>query len=311
MRRRDRWKFERLLRFSEALPRMRRAVARDLALPGFPRERVLACMLRILSKSFLRPGSQAYADENGSFGLATLRAEHVHVNGPVVAFDFPGKSGKQHQRVLQDRQVARAVRGLLRLPGRDVFKCRAADGTIVDVRRRHLNEYIRETMGERFTAKDFRTWAGTLLCACALARAGAATSVTERKRRIVAAIRDTAEQLGNTPAVCRASYVHPAVLDRYARGRTVRDSFGSLGELVDHQSARLRRCERELTALLQGDTGAKATRERPARSRGCASSGIGASIRRRAKSGSASGCAAQDERGPRGNPRRSRGCIAG
>jgi DNA topoisomerase I len=252
---RGRKKFQRVVHFLAALPRMRRAIARDLALPGLPREKVLACILRILSTCFLRPGSQVYADENRSYGIATLTRRHVTVRGDTVSFDFPGKSGQRQERALSDRRVARIVRDLLRIPGKggEVFKYLDADGRAVDVRRRHINEYIKEVMGERFSAKDFRTWAGTLICASALARAGAVPgeSKAARKRTIIAAIRETATHLGNTPAVCRASYIEPLVLARFERGRVLRAYATSVEELLRYRGVGHHKAERALLAMLE------------------------------------------------------------
>ena len=220
--RRERKKRERLVRFIAALPRMRRAIAQDLARPGLPRQKVLAGVLRILGTCFLRPGNEVYTDQNGSYGLATLRRQHVTVEGDRVLFDFVGKSKKRQQRELADPVVARLTQELLRYPG-EVFKFRSDDGTMNDVKTRHINAYIKEVMGEQFSAKDFRTWAGSLLCACALARAGTvgARTKTERKKRIAAALREVASHLGNTPAVCRSSYVFPAVLRSFEQGRVI------------------------------------------------------------------------------------------
>ena len=248
--RREREKFERLLRFADALPRMRRTVADHLALPGLPREKVMACILRILSSCFLRPGSQVYAEENGSYGIATLKRRHVTVRGDLVQFDFPGKWGKKQHREMRDRRVARVVRELLKGPG-EVFKYRDAEGAWVDIRRRHINDYIKEVMGVAFSSKDFRTWAGTLICACALARAGvdAADSKTSKKRKVVAAVKQTAEMLGNTPAICRSSYIYPAVLNQFERGRVIDRYFHDVGELVDRRS--LHGSEKALLELLK------------------------------------------------------------
>jgi DNA topoisomerase-1 len=252
---RARSKSTRVLHFAEALPRMRRAVARDMARQGLPREKVLACILRILSTCFLRPGSQVYADENRSYGIATLKRRHVTVRGDVVRFDFTGKSGQRQERELRDRRVARIVRGLLGVPnkGGEVFKYLDEEGRPVDIRRRHINEYIKEVMGERFSAKDFRTWAGTLICACALARAGSQPDGTkiERKRHMVAAIRETAAQLGNTPAVCRASYIEPSVLTSYERGRVVGAYFRTVEDLLRHRGTGHHAAERALLTMLK------------------------------------------------------------
>ena len=255
VRRREERKYTRILHFAEAIPQMRRRVSADLRGQGLPREKVLACVLRILSTVFLRPGSEQYAAENGSFGIATLRHNHVRVKGDTVFFDFPGKSGKRQQRELRDRKVASVVRRLLaeRPRGREVFWYRDETGEFVDVRRRHINEYIKDVMGERFSAKDFRTWAGTLICACALARAGVESGEpqTARKKKVVAAVKETAEVLGNTPAICRASYIYPAVLDSFTRGRVVDRYFETVEELVEHRSNALHGSEKALLNLLR------------------------------------------------------------
>ena len=173
-------KFQRLIKFAEALPKLRSTVSRHLRQPDLGRERVLASMVRILSTCFMRPGSQVYASENGSYGIATLRPKHVTVRKGVVEFDFRGKSGVRQQRELKDRQVAKVVSSLLKHPGREVFKYQNGGGEFINVTNRHINEYIKETMGEKFSAKDFRTWAGTIICACALARVG---TEANRERR--------------------------------------------------------------------------------------------------------------------------------
>jgi DNA topoisomerase I len=248
--RRERIKLERLVRFIRALPSLRRAVDRDLKLSGIPRERVLAGIVRILGTCFLRPGSAAYASENGSFGIATLRPRHVTLRGHTLRFDFVGKSARRQVRAIEDRRVAGLVRELLRHPG-EVFKFRHADGAIVDVRSRHINAYIRERMGERFTAKDFRTWAGTLFAASALARIPpeSRSGPRERRRAIAAAMRDVAGHLGNTPAVCRASYVFPIVLRRFEEGRVLRHPVTGIAP----RARALEQCERGLLSLLTPD----------------------------------------------------------
>lgn len=249
----DAQKFERVLDFAEALPAMRAAVRRHIQAPGMGREKVMACILKILSTSFIRPGSQAYANENGSYGLATLRRKHVKVMGDTVAFSFPGKGGKQQERSIRDRQVARIVRELVKMPGIEVFKYVGDDGGVVDVRRRDINQYIKEVMGERFTAKDFRTWAGTLVAACALARAGVDEQDTRhaRKKKVVMAVKEAAEILGNTPAICRASYIYPSVLSSFERGRAVEKYFETVEELVTHRGTGLHQSERALLDLLK------------------------------------------------------------
>jgi len=255
VRRRERKKFERLLKFAQALPAMRTVVARDLRRNDLGRERVMASILRILSTCFMRPGSQVYASENGTYGIATLRPKHVKVRGDVVEFNFRGKSGIEQHRQLKDRQVAKVVRALLRVPAKEVFKYQNGDGIFVDVKRRHINDYIREVLGANFTAKDFRTWAGTLVCACALARAGSELpdSKTGRKRRVVQAIKETAEVLGNTPAVCRSSYICPDVLTNFEKGRVIARYFETLEDFINFRGGELHKAERALLRLLKNN----------------------------------------------------------
>lgn len=213
----------------------------------------MAAILRVLSKSFMRPGSQVYASENGSYGIATLRPRHVKVKGEIVQFDFPGKSGVRQLRQIQDRDVARVVRALLKNPGREVFKYQNGDGNFVDVKRRHINEYIKELMGQSFSAKDFRTWAGTLLCASALARIGTerVEKPTARKRKVVEAIKETAAHLGNTPAVCRSSYISPAVVDSFHGGKSIENYFDNLEDLVSYKGRKLHPAENALLKFLK------------------------------------------------------------
>jgi DNA topoisomerase I len=246
-------KFQRLTKFAQAIPKMRNTVSRHLRQTGLGRERVLACILRILSTCFMRPGSQVYASEHGSYGIATLRRKHVKVKGELIEFDFPGKSGVRQYRQLRDRQVARVVRSTLKLPGYNVFKYQNEEGKTVTVTRRHINEYIKEVMGQNFSAKDFRTWAGTLVCACALARDG--SDVPEQKiarnKRVVAAIKETAEVLGNTPAVCRGSYVCPEVINAFEKGQIINDCFGKLDDLIGFRGRGLHKAEKALLKFLK------------------------------------------------------------
>src|SRR6266550_4275115 len=252
-RRQDTKKFQRIIAFAEALPKMRTTVASHLKQPGLGRERVMAAIMRILSTCFIRPGSQVYASEHGSYGLATLRPKHVKVKGSVVEFDFPGKSGVRQVRQIRDRQVAKVVRSLLKQPAREVFKYQNGNGEFVDVKRRHITEYIREVMGEKFSAKDFRTWAGTLVCACALARAGTemVEKKTVRKRKVIAAIKETAEVLGNTPAVCRSSYICPEILNSFETGKIINRYFNTLNELITYRGKKLHAAEESLLRFMK------------------------------------------------------------
>jgi DNA topoisomerase-1 len=253
VRRSEKKKFERLIEFAQSLPAMRRTVTKDLSQPGLARERVMAGIMRILSSSFIRPGSQVYASENGSYGIATLRPKHVQVKGDTVIFDFPGKSGVKQHRELRDRRVAKLVRELLRQSAREVFAFRNGDDQLIDVKRRHINQYIKEVMGHDFSAKDFRTWAGTLICACALARAANDLNGEKkvRKQQWVAAIKETAEALGNTPAVCRKSYVCPVLLTRFEKGSVIDHYFQNVNQVVNYRGTGLHRAEKALLKFLK------------------------------------------------------------
>jgi DNA topoisomerase I len=247
-------KFRRLAKFGQALPKLRAAIARDLRQPGLTRERVLASVLRILSTCFMRPGSQVYASEHGSYGIATLRRKHVSVKGDVVNFDFPGKSGVRQQRQLHDRQVARVIRATLKVPGYNLFKYENSEGKLFDVTSKQINDYIKEVMGDSFSAKDFRTWAGTLICACALAREASndeELTAVSKKRSIVAAIKETAEVLGNTPAVCRGSYICPEILREYERGEVIDSCYTKLDDIVGFRGRSLHKSERALLRFLR------------------------------------------------------------
>jgi DNA topoisomerase-1 len=246
-------KFKRITKFAQAIPEMRKTVARHLRQPGLTRERVLAAILRILSTCYMRPGSEVYANENGSYGIATLRRKHVNVKGELIEFDFPGKSGVRQQRQLRDRQVARVIRDTMKLPGFNVFKYQNGDGNPTKVTRRHINEYIKEVMGSNFSAKDFRTWAGTLVCACALARVGdeIPEKKTARKKKIVAAIKETAEVLGNTPAVCRSSYVCPEIINSFEKGKVIDNCSSKLQDLISYRGRGLHDAEQSLLRFLK------------------------------------------------------------
>ncbi|MGH9456502.1 MAG: DNA topoisomerase IB [Thermoanaerobaculia bacterium] len=217
-RRRDDEKYLRIVRFGEALPRLRSRVRRDLGGDSLERARVLATIVRLIDQGFFRVGNAKSAKSESTFGLTTVRSRHVQVDGEVVEFDFVGKWRKPHRRAIRDAPIAEVIRQLKRGNGRsELF--RWDDGSReVDVKDRHVNDYIQEAIGDEFSAKDFRTWAGTLFCSMALAWQGQARTKTERKRRIRSAIETTAELLGNTPAVCRSSYICPRLLHDYEEG---------------------------------------------------------------------------------------------
>ena len=223
--RRDQQKFDEMLSFARALPRLRETAAADLRSRGVRRE--LACAVRLLDRGFFRVGGEEYAGDNGSYGLATLEKRHVTLarDGALV-FDYPAKSGKRRLQAVLDPEVYAVVASLRRRPGKRLFSIRAGD----------INAYIKAAGGGNFSAKDFRTWHGTVLAAVALAVSERATSPTARKRAISRAVQEVAHYLGNTPAVCRASYIDPRVFDRYRAGITISPALDGLAQLDEERS---------------------------------------------------------------------------
>jgi DNA topoisomerase-1 len=215
---RDSTKFSRLIAFGQALPLVRERVARDLALPGLPREKVLATVVRLLDESLIRVGNEEYARDNGSYGLTTLREDHVDVSGATLHCAFRAKGGAQHEVDVRDPQVARIVRRLQELPGQELFQYRDDSGETCSLGSQDVNAYLREIAGEEFTAKDFRTWAGTVLAVSTLRQLGQGANETECKANVISAVDTVAKSLGNTRAVCRSSYIHPAILAGYEDG---------------------------------------------------------------------------------------------
>jgi DNA topoisomerase IB len=221
--RRDGEKFDRMLAFARALPALRERVAEDLAKPDVPRERVLAGAVRLLDQASFRVGSESYARDNGSFGLATLRKDHVHLRDGAAVFDFTAKSGKRLVQEVVDPDVLPLIRTLKRRRSGGPELLAYREGRVWrDVRAADVNAYVKQIGGDGYSAKDFRTWHGTVVAAVALALAeGERTSVTSRRRQVSAAIREVAEFLGNTPPVARSSYVDPRVIDRFEEGVTI------------------------------------------------------------------------------------------
>jgi DNA topoisomerase-1 len=215
-------KFSKLLGFAAALPRLREAVARDMRRTGAPRERALATLVHLLEHTLIRIGNAAYARDNASFGLTTLTSEHVEVAGATMTFDFVGKSGKAWKVTIRDRRAASVMRAFQDLPGQKLFQYLDEAGQSRAVSSGDVNAYLKQVAGRRVSAKDFRTWAGTLTCALALAREAPAASERALKRQIAQAMRETARALGNTPAVARASYVHPHVIEAHGTGALIR-----------------------------------------------------------------------------------------
>ena len=215
---RDESKYERMLSFGSALPRIRAKVNEALSLPGLPREKVLATVVVLLQETMIRVGNEEYARTNKSFGLTTLRNRHVEVSGREIEFHFRGKSGVMHSIRLQDPKLARIVRRIRDLPGQELFQYLDDEGERHSIDSADVNDYLRSLTGEDYTAKDFRTWSGTLLAALELQALRSVESEADVKKNIVQAIATVARRLGNTPAVCRKCYVHPAVLDCYLQG---------------------------------------------------------------------------------------------
>jgi DNA topoisomerase I len=216
---RDQAKYEHMIGFARALPGIRARIDADLARPGLCRERVLAAVIRLLERSLIRVGNDEYAKANDSYGLTTLRNRHVAVNGKTIAFRFRAKSGKFRRIELDSRRLSKIVRACQDLPGQELFQYRDEDGTIHDVTSSDVNGYLREIADGDFTAKDFRTWAGTVMAALALRAQDLPDTQSALKRTMNAAIDQVADVLGNTRVVCRKAYVHPQVLDAFADGR--------------------------------------------------------------------------------------------
>jgi DNA topoisomerase-1 len=241
-------KFELVREFALKLPKLRRAVTADLRRQGMPRERALACGIRLLDLGFFRVGSEVYAEENESFGLATVRREHVTIAKTEVIFDFPAKSGQRRIQSIRDAAARRAIETMYRRRGGlDDLLAYRDGGAWVDVRSDDINAYIHEKIGDEFSAKDFRTWHGTVLAAVALAGEERPRSDAVAKRAISGAVKQVSEALGNTPAVCRASYIDPRVLDRYRDGTTIKATANTNGRMTAKQRLKI---EREVVELV-------------------------------------------------------------
>lgn len=249
---RDVTKYGRLLAFAHSLRGIRRQTLLDLGRPGLPRDKVLAAVVQLLEKTLIRVGNEEYARANRSYGLTTLRDRHVAIVGADVRFEFRGKSGLVRKVALHDARLAKVVRRCQDLPGQELFQYEDETGARVRVGSADVNAYLREITTEDFTAKDFRTWAGTLLVACALREIAVAATATAAKRNIVRAIECAADRLGNTKAVCRKSYVHPAVLEAYSAGELISPvTPTSAGRRVATRLAHLSPDEAGLLAFLE------------------------------------------------------------
>lgn len=268
-RKRDLEKFDRILEFADMLPVLRARITEDLQLPGMPERRVLACAARLLDIGFFRIGSEEYAEQNNTFGLATIRRDHTTLDSDgTVTFDYIAKSGKHRVKAVADPEVCEVVATLLTRENDDnpeLLAFRDADGEWVDVKSRAINAYLAEASGgAAVSAKDFRTWSATVLCAVALAVSeGAANSPTAIKRAVSRAVKETADYLGNTPTVCRASYIHPRVIDLFMGGVTVAEDLYSIGEGAEHgHLATHGEMEIAVSALLRSPQAARAASRR-------------------------------------------------
>jgi len=248
---RDENKYERIVSFGKTLPKIRRSVSKDLSLPGLPRNKVLAAVVQLLELSFIRVGNEEYARENKSFGLTTMQGRHVDVAGSKLRFRFRGKSGREHEVDVTDRRIARIVSRLQDLPGQDLFQYVDDNGDVCDISSQDVNDYLREITGEDFTAKDFRTWAGTVLAAIALNAAGGFETKKQAKANVRNAICAVAEVLGNTPAVCRKCYIHPAVLEAYLDGNLIEGLKKRTGEELEKETIDLRSGEAAILKFLE------------------------------------------------------------
>jgi DNA topoisomerase-1 len=262
---RDDVKYERMIKFGKALPAIRSEIDRALSLPGLPREKVLATIVYLLETTMMRVGNEEYARENKSFGITTLRNRHVRIDGSDVQFRFRGKSGVYHDVKVHDRRLARIIQRSRDLPGQELFEYVDDDGETRTVDSSDVNDYLRQVTGEDYTAKDFRTWAGTVLAAVALREFDQFDSQTQAKKNVAQAIQSVAEKLRNTPSVCRKCYVHPAILEAYLDGTTLQvlgeraagDLATSLHDLQPEEAAvlamleeRLARAQEPVTSLL-------------------------------------------------------------
>ena len=247
---RDDTKYGRMIAFGQALPVIRRRTDADLRRPGLPREKVLAAVVQLLEKTFIRVGNDEYARENHSFGLTTMRDGHVRVAGSKVRFIFRGKSGVEHELALDHRRLAKIVKQCRDLPGQELFQYRDQDGKVVDIGSADVNAYLQQITGKDFTSKDFRTWAGTVLAAQLLRDFQDVDSDARAKKNVVAAIEQVAKRLGNTRAVCRKCYVHPAVIDAYMDGSMIK-TIAQRAQRTAKAVGRMTAAEAAVLGLLQ------------------------------------------------------------
>jgi DNA topoisomerase-1 len=249
--RKEREKFERILRFSDAMPQMRRITSNHLRHKYLDREKVLAAMTRLMNAASFRVGDERYARKNTTYGIATLRRKHLSIEGDTLIFEYTGKWGQQQRKVVTDARLRRVVEECVELPGNKVFKYYDDSGEIKDVKSRDLNAYVKEVMGPEFTSKDFRTWAGTLIAAVKLAEVGATDDPKAAEKNVLEAVDDVARRLGNTRDIARASYISPRVIAHYLEGSVVEHHAEQLEEIIAAEQEDLTDAEKALLGLLK------------------------------------------------------------
>ena len=249
--RKEHEKFERILRFSDALPEMRRITSNHLRHKHLDREKVLATMTRLMNAAYFRVGDERYARKNRTYGIATLRRKHLTIEGDTLIFEYTGKWGQQQRKAITDARLRRVVEECAALPGYEVFKYLDESGEVKDVKARDLNAYVKEVMGEEFTPKDFRTWAGTLFAAVKLAELGATEDTGQAEKNVLEAVDEVAQRLGNTRDIARASYISPRVIDHYMEGSVVEHHADQLEEVIAAEQEDLTEAEKALLRLLK------------------------------------------------------------
>lgn len=267
---RESTKYGHVVAFADALPMIRDTVKKHMALRGLPREKVLATVVHLLETTLIRVGNDEYAEQNNSYGLTTLKNRHVAVDGNEVRFRFTGKSGKQWSLRVKDRRIAKIIKACQELPGQELLQYVDEAGTCQDVASGNVNDYLREITGKDITAKDFRTWAGTVLAAMALSELESFDSAAQAKRNLRAAIEKVAGRLGNTPTICRKCYVHPEVMDSYLDGQLVLGLKEKAESELRGEVANLKPEEAAVLALLRSRLAREAERPASGRSRAVA-----------------------------------------
>jgi DNA topoisomerase-1 len=248
--RKEREKFERILRFSDALPEMRRITSNHLRHKHLDRAKVLATMTRLMNAAYFRVGDERYA-KNKTYGIATLRRKHLTIEGDTLIFEYIGKWGQQQRKVITDTRLRRVVEECVELPGYKIFKYLDESGEVRDIKARDLNAYVKEVMGEQFTTRDFRTWAGTLIAAVKLAELGVTEDLGKAEENVLAAVDDVAKRLGNTRDIARASYISPRIIDHYLEGSVVEHHAEQLEEIISAEQEDLTEAEKALLRLLK------------------------------------------------------------